>query len=209
MKGNTYIVRWGPGSSHPRHVQWDEEKRESGIFQSPQPFSASVMVQETDSSRESNRHRWILLHRNKDSITSIGGVVLERATTKTDSPTEPRTTEHKMTEPRKTQPWIDPIPNGLNPEWTQPRRDSTPNGLNLGLNQTWRDSTLNGLNPEGTQPRMDSTPKGLNPEWDSTLNGLNPDWDSTPNGTKPRLGLYPNRDSTSNSSQPRIAQFLV
>jgi hypothetical protein len=118
QRENTYIVSWGPGSSHLYHVQWDEEKKKSSTFQSPQPFTASVMVQETDSSRERNRPRCILLHRNRDSITSIGGIVLEGATTKTDSPTEPRMTEHKMTEPRKIQPRMDPIPNGLNPEKT-------------------------------------------------------------------------------------------
>jgi hypothetical protein len=58
---------------------------------------------------------------------------------------------------------MDPILNGLNPEWTQPRKDST----------------ANGLDPEWTQPRMDSTPKGLNPDWDSTPNGPSPERDST------------------------------
>ncbi len=107
---------------------------------------------------------------------------------------------------------MDPIPNGLNPEWTEPRMYRTPNGPNL----------------EWTELRIDSTPTGLNSEWDSsstflsTSNGvqcqcvhqkngfkkrsgmnLSRGWD--PVGTRPRLKLKSEWDSTSTFlSTPRM-----
>ncbi len=110
-----------------------------------------------------------------------------------------------MTESRKTQPQLDPTPNGPNPEWTQLRMDPAPNRLNpkstqpwmvsipKGLNPEWiqprRDWTLKGPNPELTQPWKDSIPTATQPRMGSGLNGLNPDCYLVPTGTQPWKGL--------------------